>query len=303
MLEEWRNSNENKYLDSSLPSGENGELVIYFPFLRPMCYEENLEYKGFELDLLYKFARAKDYTINIISWLRITPNDKVNVNIGYQNITEKEGLYFSKPIYNGSSILAVRPDNIRSQLPITVLDGNYQQKKNNNFETEVEINGVTKTKVCSLPDTYYNDSILINCSISDISEDEIKNIKDMKNIKSNDRIKILYSSFRVDNFENASILFPNEDFSTQSDMDNIKTTTVDNYNQTYFYNKKSNKGLSTGGIIAIVIPSVIVLIGAVILGVVLGSPKPPMINPQIDNTSNTLSIKNVVDNPQVPNAH
>lgn len=60
-----------------------GELVIYFPFLRPMCYFENREYKGFELDLLYKFARAKNYTIRNIRWLRITPDDNVNVNIGY----------------------------------------------------------------------------------------------------------------------------------------------------------------------------------------------------------------------------
>ena len=204
LLEEWRNADENKVVDFSLPDVGKEEIVIYFPFLRPMCYYENREYKGFELDLLYKFARAKNYTIRNIKWLTKTPNDNVNVNIGYQNITEKENLYFSKPIYNGSSILAVRPDNIRSKLPITVLDGNYKQKNNNNYETKVEINGVIKNKTCTLPDTFYNDSILINCSISEISEDELKNIKNLKIINSSDRINILYSSIRVDNFEKAN---------------------------------------------------------------------------------------------------
>ena len=150
LLEEWRNADENKVVDFSLPDVGKEEIVIHFPYRRPMCYLENLEYRGFELDLLFQFARAKNYTIRNIVWLRKTPNDNVNVNIGYQNITEKENLYFSKPIYNGSSILAVRPDNIRSKLPITVLDGNYKQKNNNNYESKVEINGVIKNKICTL---------------------------------------------------------------------------------------------------------------------------------------------------------
>jgi len=293
LLEEWRNADENKVLDFSLPDVGKEEIVIYFPYLRPMCYHENGEYKGFELDLLYKFARAKNYTIRTIVWLRKTPNDNVNVNIGYQNITEKENLYFSKPIYNGSSILAVRPDNIRSKLPITVLDGNYKQKNNNNYETKVEINGVIKNKTCTLPDNFYNDSILINCSISEISEDELKNIKNLKIINSTDRINILYSSIRVDNFEKANTLFPNKNFSTQSNLDNIintadkNDTIIDNT----IYNKKLDKGLSTGGIIAIVIPSVILLAGITVLSFVLSNSKSPMIN-QVNNDSlNELNIK------------
>ena len=105
LLEEWRNADENKQLDYSLPSVGKGELVTYFPYIRPMCYHENIQSKGFELDLLYKFARAKNYTIRHILWLRKTPNENANVNIGLQNITEKENIYFSKPIYNGTSIL------------------------------------------------------------------------------------------------------------------------------------------------------------------------------------------------------
>ena len=300
LLEEWRNADENKQLDYSLPSVGKGELVTYFPYIRPMCYHENIQSKGFELDLLYKFARAKNYTIRHILWLRKTPDENANVNIGYQIITEKENLYFSKPIYNGTSILAVRPDSIRNTLPITVLDGNYQQKNNNNYETKVEINGTIKNKICTLPDTFYNDTILINCSISDISEDELKNIKNLKIVNSSDRIKILYATFRIDNIENANVLFPDKNFSTQSNMDNIinpndqgdtsTDTSIDNTK----YIKKSDKGLLTGGIIAIVIPTVILVVGIAILAFTLKSSKSPTINPE--NSDNTLYNSNTKKN-------
>ena len=38
LLEEWRNADENKHLNFSLPSVGKEEIVIYFPFSRPMCY-------------------------------------------------------------------------------------------------------------------------------------------------------------------------------------------------------------------------------------------------------------------------
>ena len=181
LLEEWRNSDGSKKVDYTLSKGEKGKLILYFPSLRPMCYIEKLEYKGFEVHLLYRFGRAKDYTLEIIPWLYIDNKESlINVFIGYQNITETEGLYFSKSIYNGTSILAVRPDSIRSQLPLNVFDANYNQKKENIYESQVDINGVIKKKECSIPDTFYNDPILIICKISDISEDDLKNIKNIK---------------------------------------------------------------------------------------------------------------------------
>ena len=159
----------------------------------------------------------------------------------------------------------------------------------------MEINGVIKNKTCTLPDTFYNDSILINCSISEISEDELKNIKNLKIINSTDRINILYSSIRVDNFEKANTLFPNKNFSTQSNLDNIintadkNDTIIDNT----IYNKKLDKGLSTGGIIAIVIPTVILLAGITILSFILSNSKSSMIN-QVNNDSlNELNIKKI----------
>ena len=277
LLEEWRNSDGSKKVDFSLSKAEKGKLVLYFPALRPMCYMENMEYKGFELDLIYRFGRAKNYTLEIIDWLVDHNDADINVYIGYQNITEREGIYFSKPVYNGSSILAVRPDSIRSKLPLTILDANHQQKKENIYETQVDINGVIKKKECSLPDTFYNDSILINCTISDISENDLKNIKNMKNVNSTDRIKILYSTIRVDNLENAETLFPGQNIISQSNMENIiPTNQTENENNHNNYYKKSDKGLSTGGIIAIIVPLAVIIVAVAAFAFIFKSNQPQM---------------------------
>lgn len=289
LLEEWRNSDGSKRLDNSLSKGEKGKLILYFPSLRPMCYYENMEFKGFEIDLLYRFGRAKNYSLEIIHWLVDHNDDDINVNIGYQNITEREGIYFSKPIYNSSLILAVRPDSIRSKLPLNVLDANHQQKKENIYETQVDINGVIKKKVCSLPDTFYNESILINCTISNISENDLQNIKNMKNVNSTDRIKILYSTIRVDNLENAEILFPGQNIISQSNVDNIIYNNTNEDMKTYY--KKLDKGLSTGAIVAIIIPLAVLLVAISAFALLFKINQPQMANNFA--TNNDSSVQNI----------
>ena len=254
-----------------------------------MCYYENMEFKGFEIDLLYRFGRAKNYSLEIIHWLVDNNDDDINVNIGYQNITEREGIYFSKPIYNSSLILAVRPDSIRSKLPLNVLDANHQQKKENIYETQVDINGVIKKKVCSLPDTFYNESILINCTISNISENDLQNIKNMKNVNSTDRIKILYSTIRVDNLENAEILFPGQNIISQSNVDNILYNNTNEDMKTYY--KKSDKGLSTGAIVAIIIPLAVLLVAISAFALLFKINQPQMANNFA--TNNDSSVQNI----------
>ena len=118
----------------------------------------------------------------------------------------------------------------------------------------------------------------------------------MKIINSSDRIKILYATFRVDNLENANVLFPNKNFSTQSNIEDI-IDTVDTVDQgdtsidNIIYHKKSDKGLSTGGIIAIIIPTVILLVVIAILSFYLGNSKSPMINPENNDILYNSNIK------------
>ena len=58
-------------------------------------------------------------------------NSSNTVIIGCQNITDIDGYFFSNPILNSSSILAVRKDSKRDTLPLVALNENYTTKANN----------------------------------------------------------------------------------------------------------------------------------------------------------------------------
>ena len=115
----------------------------------------------------------------------------------------------------------------------------------------------------------------------------------MKNVNSTDRIKILYSTIRVDNLENAETLFPGQNIISQSNMDNIiRPNQSDNEDINIKYYRKSNKGFSAGAIVAIVVPCAVVLIAALALAMILKSKKPQ--NPDINLANNAdSSIKDL----------
>ena len=249
-----------------------------------MCYMENGVYKGYELDLLYRFAKEKGYELVINS------ENINNASIGCQNITNKEGIYFSDPILKSSSVLAVRKDSVRDLLPITTLYGNYTEKNNNIIEIPVEIpDGNIKISSCILPEKFYNDIILINCSISNVSEAEQSyfNGTEINYNKTNERIKILYSTLDFNNILNANNLFLNEKIINQTNTSNlfcqiygnknitnntnstdidVPSTTKTTFNR-FIPKKKSNSNAST--IVAIVIPCIVALIAIILVASML----------------------------------
>ena len=115
----------------------------------------------------------------------------------------------------------------------------------------------------------------------------------MKNVNSTDRIKILYSTIRIDNLENAETLFPGQNIISQSNMDNIiRPNQSDNEDSNIKYYRKSNKGLSSGAIVAIVVPCAVALIAALALAMILKSKKSQ--NPDINLANNAdSSIKDL----------
>ena len=271
LFNEWKNADSNKKIDSTLTGTKN--LEVSFPNIRPMCYYENGEYKGYELDLLYRFANKSGYNLIINS---DDSSSEGKVSIGCQNITsDGNRVYYSTPILNSSSVLAVRKDNKKSTLntlPIVALDGNYREKNGNNIDIPVEISGSTKTSSCKLPDTFYSDIIILNCTVPDLSESQQINSTNFKMGNSTDRIKILYSTIKADNLLNSNSLFPGNNIISQSPMNNIVCSTPSSNTDrtenstinTPIISKKSS-GLSTGGIIAIAIPCILALLGAAIL--------------------------------------
>lgn len=187
-------------------TGTRGNIEVTFPNIRPNC-TENGEYKGYELELLYRFAKANNYTISIIPWTRPFTG-KNNVNIGCQNISSTEDRYFSNPILNTSSVLAVRKDSIRSELLIEVLNGNYTLVDGNWVEIPVEVSGFNRTASCYFNNQYTNDILYMNCSIPGLNQThQFKG--DYKYYKTNQKLKILYSTIDEDNLLNSNSIFPN----------------------------------------------------------------------------------------------
>ena len=289
LFEEWKNADENKIINENIInslSSNNKILDVYFYNIRPMCYEENLVYKGYELDLLYKFAQNKGYKINLIPSQEESTGDN-RVIIGCQNITLDNNHYFSNPIKNSTIILLLRPDSIRHLLPFKILDENYQVKGNNIIEIPVIINGENKTSLCLFPDIYYNDTILMNCTIDNI----ILNDNYDGNIKyedSKDRIQILYSSIRVDNLMKANELFNDNSIIEKSNLSKINEVeeeeVIPNSNLTNF-GKKKNNHLSTGAIIGILIPCLAVVVAITIASFLLSNSS----NKNIQNTNEMSS--------------
>ena len=115
----------------------------------------------------------------------------------------------------------------------------------------------------------------------------------MKNVNSTDRIKILYSTIRVDNLENAETLFPGQNIISQSNMDNIiPTNQTENENNHNNYYKKSDKGLSTGGIVAIIVPLAVILVAVAAFALISKSNQPQMAYGNSANSADS-SIRNL----------
>ena len=272
LFEEWKNADENKVISQNITnalSSNNKVLDVFFFNIRPMCYKEKLVYKGYELDLLYRFAYNKGYKLNLFPSEEEGTGEN-RVIIGCQNITLDENHYFSNSIKNSTIVLVLRPDNIRYLLPFKILDENYQVKESNIIEIPVVINGENKTSLCVFPDIYYNDTILMNCTINNIILNDSFN-GNIKYEDSKDRIQILYSSIRVDNLIKANEIFNDSTIIEQSDLSKINKEDDDfNYNtNSSNYFRKSNKKLSTGGIIAIIIPCIAVLVIVAIVSILL----------------------------------
>lgn len=135
----------------------------------------------------------------------------------------------------------------------------------------------------------------MNCSIPGLNQThQFKG--DYKYYKTNQKLKILYSTIDADNLLNSNSIFPNSNTITHSNLDIIcpsnindnSTNSNNNTNITILYNRKKKSGLSTGGIIGITIPCCLVVLGT--LGFVLVSRK---------NVINQPPTNNAVYNPTV----
>ena len=172
----WNVSNtSNVIIDKNLNTSAPTINAAFLMDLKPLSFKENNEMKGYEIDLLYQFAKEKNYNINleqvnIIDRINYLQQDKANITGGWFTITDdrKQSVNFSNPVYEGKTAFTVRVDSKKDSLTLKILDDNNSTKANNTANIQVRFPNATKTSYCVFPDKY-NETILINCTINDLT--------------------------------------------------------------------------------------------------------------------------------------
>ena len=320
--EKWRNDDNPPTIDKTLNKSAPTIRVAMFPDTKPICFEKNKEITGYEIQLLYEFAKEKNYNIELItlenSGERISyiTEDKADIAGGALTITpEREKLVsFSFPILRAGTNLVVSREKRKLPGKIQVLDENYTPKENNTISFPVKVGDKDTVSVCVFPENFeYNELSLINCTIPDLKGvDPTKNGLTLGT--SNDTLGLNNVEYNPTNLLNGNTLLPGYPIINESDKTNyicyaeplpttvpptttpttVTTTTPPLNNSTLTYYKSSKKRLSTGTIIGIIIPLAVALVGATI-GAFLCRRGPPFPAPVYSQRLDTSSYKfNVV---------
>ena len=128
----------NVKVEKEVGNGDKLNVGIFFD-TKPFCFIENEEQKGYELELLYKFAKEKNYQLNIINLEQVADrinyitNEKANITCGLITITEdrKNSVSFSNPIHETNTCLSVRTDGKKDKVNLTLYNNEYENIDDN----------------------------------------------------------------------------------------------------------------------------------------------------------------------------
>ena len=267
--------NKPKDIDIDTNLNTNGKILnvaINMDFI-PLGFYQLNDPKGYEYELIYLFAKEYNYQINFTRLdddaQRMTNLTEgiANITGGHFTITEdrKESIHFSEPILKTSSVLTVRTDSKVDFLTTIVVDENYEEKPNNNIDFKAKFSNATKDASCFFP-KQYNDTMLVNCTIYNITDIDPYS-QGFEYGNTSDKFNFVYYSFNASTLLKANELIPNisiikESNKSQSLLSKDNNTDIDaeikpiknNYIKT-----SKKKSLSTGAIIGIIIPSILVL--------------------------------------------
>ena len=152
--------------------------VAMFPDTKPICFEQKNEIIGYEIYLLYEFARAKNYDIEFIRLdnsadrINYIVEDKADITGGALTITDerRQKVGFSYPTLTADTALVVSRENRKLPGKIQALDENYTPKENNTIYFPVKIGDNDTVSECVFPENYnYGEYTLINCTISNLN--------------------------------------------------------------------------------------------------------------------------------------
>ena len=180
---------------------------------RPFCFLENKEeeIKGFDADLIYKFAKSKNYNVDLVILTNTEDRMKIgekdtdfNIIGGHFTITEERAktITFSNPIYKEGTSLIIRRDIKKDTMKLALFDGEYNKIRNNKAKLYSKVGNKTVTSLCAFPDIYdYN--ITIKCSIKDFNGTD-PFTQGIESTTTEDKLYIMYSDLEIDNILKAN---------------------------------------------------------------------------------------------------
>ena len=178
---------------------------------KPFCYKENDEIKGIDADLLFQFAKSKNYNVNLIEFMNAEDRMKIGENNtdfditgGDFTITEERSktISFSNPIYKIGTSLVVRKDSKIDTMELSIFDNEYNQIPDNKAKLISKVGDKTVTSLCTFPDIF-NYTLTLKCSINDFNGTD-PFTQGIESTTTEDKLNIVYSYLEIDNILKAN---------------------------------------------------------------------------------------------------
>ena len=208
LYEKWNVKDTSEIKAEKYNIGENAETIKVglLTDSYPFCFNENDEIKGIEVDLIYQFAKSKNYNVDIVEFFNAEERFKIvekdsdfNITGGQFTITEERSqiVSFSNPIYKVGTSLVVRTDSKIDTIKLTILDKEFNEIPDNKAKLLSKVGNKTVTSLCAFPD-FYENSLILNCSINDFNGTD-PFTQGIESTTSEDKLKIVYSYLEIDN--------------------------------------------------------------------------------------------------------
>lgn len=194
----------------------------FYAETKPLSYYSNGELKGYEIDLLYQFAKSKNYNIDFEEVKDIEERlnvDKYEITGGSLTITEerRQKVAFSDPIHSVGISLAVRTDSKKDTVKLSIYDEKYNKISDNKATINLGVGNAILESACTFPDKY-NETITLNCKISDLKGID-PYTQGITSTYTTDKLSVLNTELEINNLLKANSLL-NSVIITESDKSN-----------------------------------------------------------------------------------
>ena len=178
---------------------------------KPFCFIVGEDIKGIEPELIYLFARSKNYNVDLVQFINANERMKIgeedtdfDITGGEFTITEERAktISFSNPIYKIGTSLVVRKDIVKDTMKLTILDKEYNQIPDNTAKLYSKVGDKTVTSSCAFPDIY-NYTLNIKCIINDFNGTD-PFTQGIESTSTEDKLQIVYTELEIDNILKAN---------------------------------------------------------------------------------------------------